>query len=133
MSAYQNVTEWESLLCEEDLSSDKYRFVVRDETTMQARRPDAATDFAIGVLYNAPTSGQECKVAVQGVCKVLAGEALAVNALVRPEYIDAADAGKAIGAGTAEENVAGIVVGAAAAEGDLATIRLLPNARTSHA
>ena len=60
-----------------------------------------------------------------GFTKVVAGEALAVGDFVKPEYIGAADAGKAIKAGTGWQYARGIVVEAAVAEDDLATIMLI--------
>lgn len=107
----------------EDLSSDQYRFVVMTSSDT-FRRPDSAIEQAHGVLQNAPESGKECDVRVHGYTKIEAGEALAVNDHVCPEFISAADAGKAIQT-TYQKNTRGIVVEAADAEGDLAGIFLM--------
>lgn len=82
----------------EDLSADKYRFVVLTSAgTVQ--RPDAATDIPIGVLQNAPdTAGKAATVRMMGsgASKIVLGATLAAGASVQPEYVGATDAGKAI-------------------------------------
>jgi hypothetical protein len=119
----ENVNLTVNLPAAEDLSNDQYRFVVRNSSG-EARRPDSASEVAEGVLLDAPdAAGKGASIGVSGYAKVEAGEALAINDLVCPEYVDAADAGKAIKA-TYQKNVRGIVVEPADAEGDLAGIRL---------
>lgn len=107
----------------ESLASDQYRFVVI--ASGKARRPDSITEVADGVLQNNPASGGDASIMTHGFTKVVAGEALAVGDFVKPEYIGAADAGKAIKAGTGWQYARGIVVEAAVAEDDLATIMLI--------
>lgn len=78
----------------EDLSSDQYRHVVLD-TDRTVRRPNAATDISLGILQNSPESGEAASVRVEGVSKVVLGATLTAGAIVAPEYVSAADAGKA--------------------------------------
>lgn len=114
----------------EDLSADQYRFVVLANGTT-VRRPDATTEFAIGVLQNAPLAGQNADVCVKGFTKIVGGEDLLINEEVKAEYISATDAGKGIvPAGTATHRVRGIVVGPTGAEDELATILLVELLRT---
>lgn len=90
---------WEAA---EDLSNDQYRIVVLDATTGKVRRPDhATTDIGIGVLQNAPLAGEAAVVRLIGISKIQFGETVAVNEWIKHEYVDAADAGKALDADTA--------------------------------
>jgi hypothetical protein len=89
----------------EDLSNDQFRIVVLDATTAKVRRPDAATDIPLGVLQNAPASGEAAAVrpiGCGGVSKVQLGATLAIGAIIAMEYVDAADAGKAKAAATTQ-------------------------------
>lgn len=111
---------------DEDLSNDQYRFVTLDSTSGRARRPNALAERSLGVLQDKPAAaGRAAAVCVLGLTKVVAAAALTVGALVSPEYISAADAGKAR-VSTTGDFIHGIVVEAAAAEDDLATIMLYP-------
>lgn len=109
----------------EDLSADQYRFIV-NATTNTVRRPDATTEWAEGVLQNAPLAGETAIVCVAGYTKIVGGEDLLINEEVKAEYISASDAGKGIvPAGAATHRVRGKVVVPTAAEDELATIRLV--------
>jgi hypothetical protein len=83
----------------EDLSNDQYRIMVLDAGTV--RRPNAAGDIPLGVLQNAPASGEAAVVRLIGVSKIQFGEAVAENEWIKLEYIDAADAGKGLDADVA--------------------------------
>ncbi|MDF1592596.1 MAG: hypothetical protein P1P89_13860 [Desulfobacterales bacterium] len=108
----------------EDLSSNQFCFVVLNSSG-QVRRPDSEAEIAYGILQNAPESGQAAQVRVIGVSKLVANAALAIGTLVKPEYVDAADAGKADDAGTQWKAARGIIVEAAGAEDDLAGCLLI--------
>lgn len=122
---------WENLILKisgeaaESLVNDQYKFVVFDATSGKVRRPDSAAEFSDGVLQGNPASGVEADVMTHGFTKVVAAEALAVGDIVKPEYVSATDAGKAQKAGTNWQYARGIVVCAAGAEDDLATIMLI--------
>lgn len=107
----------------EDLSNDKYRFVVLASTGV--RRPDSETEVAIGVLQNAPASGEAAVVRLIGTTKFQANAALGVGAFVMPEYVGAADAGKGKDAAAALAYARGVVLEATGAEDDLGTILLI--------
>ena len=108
----------------EDLSSDQFRFVVLNSSG-QVRRPDSEAEIAHGILQNAPASGAAASVRVIGVSKLVANAALAIGKLVKPEYVSAADAGKADDAGTQWKAARGIIIETAGAEDDLAGCLLI--------
>lgn len=110
---------------DEDLSSDQHRFVVLDATSGKVRRPNAASERAVGILQNAPLAGEAASVRIEGISKIEAAGALAINDMVTPEYISASDAGKGLVTTTAGNYVRGLVVEAAGAEGDLGSVRLV--------
>ncbi len=109
----------------EDLSNDQYRFVVLTSAET-VRRPDSATEWAEGILQNAPLAGENADVCVAGYSKVVGGEDLLINEEVKAEYVSASDAGKGlVPAGTATHRVRGKVIIPTAAEDELATVRLV--------
>ncbi|MDX9788896.1 MAG: hypothetical protein RBT11_19120 [Desulfobacterales bacterium] len=106
----------------ESLVNDQYRFVVLASTGV--RRPDTAAEVSIGILQNAPAAGEAAVVRIFGVSKMVANAALGVGAFVKHEYVDAADAGKGEVNTAAPTYTRAMVVGAAGAENDLATVLL---------
>jgi len=70
-----------TLVAAADLSSLQYTFV-KLNASGQAAAASAATDIPIGVLQNAPTSGQEAEVLVVGGTKIVAGAAIGEGALI---------------------------------------------------
>lgn len=114
-----------SLLAAEDLSSYQYRFVTQygfSNTTVGLM--NAGTDIPLGILQNAPTSGEMAEVMLEGVSKLVANDALAVGVYVKAEYVSTTDNGKADAADTEGDNVRGLVVFAAGAEDDLCSVKL---------
>lgn len=109
----------------EDLSWNQFRFVKLYGGTIKLI--DAADDAVLGVLQNAPASGEDATVLYEGTTKIVANAALAVDAFVKPEYVSATDNGKAQAAGTDWTMLRGKVLIAAGAEDDLAVIQLLPD------
>ena len=110
----------------EDLSNDQYRIVVLNSSgTVQ--RPNAATDIPIGVLQNAPASGEAaavCIIGAGGISKVVLGATLATGAIVALEYVSASDAGKAKAAAALAYPVGILTQGGA--ENDLGSVLLAP-------
>jgi len=99
----------------EDLSNDQYRILVLDSG--KVRRPNASTDIPLGVLQNAPGSGEAAAVRLIGVSKIQLGETVAENEWIKLEYVDAADAGKGLDADAALDLAIGrCLVGGAEAE-----------------
>ena len=86
-----------TLVAGADLSALQYRFVKLD-SSWQAVKFAANTDLHIGVLQNAPTSGQEAEVLVVGGTKLVAGEAVAEGAVLSTTSVGKADS---IAVGTA--------------------------------
>jgi len=113
----------ESFEAAEDLSSDQYRFVVLNSSG-NVRRPDSAVEVALGVLQNAPESGQAAEVMIIGKSKVVANAALTIGTFVSPEYVGAADAGKASDLAANRDFSRGMIVEASSAEDDLASVLL---------
>lgn len=108
----------------EDLSDYSYHFVVLNSSG-KIRLPDAEGEVAIGVLQNSPESGEAGVVRIDGISKVAANGALSIGTFVMPEYVGAADAGKADDAGTYWTAARGVVIDAAGAEDDLCAVRLI--------
>jgi hypothetical protein len=106
----------------EDLSLDKYKFVVLASTGV--RRPDNETEGLIGILQNAPGINEAAVVRVIGVSKLQMNNAVAINAFVKAEYVAAADAGKGKTAAGALAYARALVLEASGAEDDLASVLL---------
>lgn len=83
----------------EDLSSDQYRIVIL--SSGKVYRPNASTDHPLGILQNAPASGEAARVRVIGVSKCRFGETVAENEWVKLEYVSATDAGNGMDADVA--------------------------------
>ena len=71
-----------TLVAGADLSSDQYKFV-KMNSSGQAILCAALTDRPIGVLQNAPTSGQEAEVTVIGGTKLKAGGTVAEGTILK--------------------------------------------------
>lgn len=85
-----------TLVAGADLSAEQYKFV-KLNSSGQAVVCAAITDRPIGILQNAPTSGQEAEVLVVGGSKLKAGGSITEGAMLG---ITSAGLGKAIVAGT---------------------------------
>ena len=107
----------------EDLSADQFKFVVLNSSG-KVRRPDSEDEIAIGILQNAPSSGEAAEVMLLGKSKLVASSALTIGTFVKPEYVSATDAGKGEDAGTWWDTARGMVVEAADAEDDLCSVFL---------
>lgn len=99
-----------TLVAGADLSAAQFKFV-KLNSSGQAILCAAATDKPIGVLQNAPTSGQEAEVTVIGGTKVVLGGSVTEGAAVGTS---AAGAGVALTVGT---DTTKYVVGQALTEG----------------
>jgi len=99
----------------EDLSNDRYRFVVID-TDGKVRRPDNATEQPFGVLQNAPVTGQPASIlpiGCGGTSLVVLGATLDEGVQVAMEYVSASDAGKAKAAASSAYQVGPLLQGGA--------------------
>ena len=115
-----------SFLAAEDLSSYQYRFVHQaSDTTVDLM--DGATEYPIGILQNAPESGQEAIVRLEGTSKLVVNGAMPIGTRVKAEYVGAADNGKGDIADTEYDNVRAMVIKAAGAEDDVAGVLLVVN------
>jgi hypothetical protein len=117
---YANSQSKISLAAGADLSAKQYHFVKLSGSGVVAC--SAVTDVPIGVLQNAPESGEVAEVSVDGITKLVAGGALSVGALLGTTT---AGRGAALTAGTdTTKYVVGQVVTAAGANGDIITVTL---------
>jgi len=104
----------------------QYRFVILSSTANTVRLPDSAAEYSIGITQNAATAaGDIVDVRTSGFSKICVNDALAINAMVMPEYVSAADAGKADDATGTLQYAKGQIVQSATAEDDLATCLIL--------
>lgn len=123
--ADENAILDQSYLAAEALTSDQYRFVVlaSDNTV---RRPDSLTEIPLGILQNAPVSGDVAVVRLLGTSKLVCNALLATGKMLKHEYVSAADAGKGMDAGTDWKRARAIVLyPGAGAEDDVATVQLI--------
>ena len=107
-----------TLVAGADLSAKQYTFVKLDSSG-QAVAAAAATDLPIGVLQNAPTSGQEAEVLVIGGTKIVASAAIAEGA-----QVGTTSAGKAVALTVGTDTtkyVAGALLTESAADGNIVT------------
>ena len=127
--AFENSFEFiQSFIAEEDMSAYQYCFVALSTTEGYVRLLNSGTDPAYGILQNAPAIGEAASVQKGGgQSKVAAGATLAtIGAYIAPEYVDAADNGKAVASTYDAQTVAGILL-QAGVEDELLTITLLNN------
>lgn len=101
-----------------DLSTKQYQ-VVKMDTSGNVVVGASTDNNVIGVLQNSPASGEMATVAVAGITKVVAAEAIALGAEVS---VIAANDGK-VGDSALTTSV-GICVGAAGAADEIASILL---------
>jgi len=107
----------------EDLSSYQFHFVHQaDDETVDLL--DSGTEFPVGILQNAPASGELAIVRVAGVSKLKMNAAVAVGKLLKAEYVGADDNGKGDEADTDGDIARAVCLQASGAEDDLGTVLL---------
>lgn len=112
-----------SFTAEQDLSEKQYHFMELSGN-WQVDTCDAATDKAIGVLQNKPTSLQAADVRILGVSLVVAdgsGTNITAGSFVGPN-----SGGTAVAKGTANSIVAGIALAGATTSGAVIPVLLTP-------
>ena len=113
-----------SFLAAESLATHQYRFVVQaTDTTVQMA--NGATEIPVGILQNAPASGEVAVVRVEGTSKLVMNAAVAVATLVKNEYVGATDNGKGDAADTDGDYARGLVIQASGAEDDVGGVLLI--------
>jgi len=110
-------------LAGEDLSAMQYRYVMQSDDGTVVMHDDG-TEISAGILQNAPASGEEAVVRVEGTSKLVANAAIAVGILVKAEYVGASDNGKADAADTDGDIARGLTLTASGAEDDVLTVLL---------
>jgi hypothetical protein len=93
---FSNYSVKATLVAGADLSAKQYNFV-KLNSSGQAVAVAAATDLPIGILQNAPLSGQEAEILISGGSKLVLGGTVAAAAVVSPS---STGAGVAIAHGT---------------------------------
>jgi len=106
-----------------DLSAAQYKLV--KETSTGVNVCGAGEAATCGVLQNKPTAGQTAELMVSGVTKVLAGAATAKGLNVTPDAT-----ARVVAAGTGDY-IAGTLMEAAAAAGDIVTLLINPQGRSA--
>jgi hypothetical protein len=112
-----------TLTAAENLSSYQYRFVHQaSDTTVDLL--DSTAEFPLGVLQNAPESGELAVVRISGTSKLVMNAAVTVGTLLKAEYVGAADNGKGDKADTDKDIMRGVCIRATGAEDDVGGILL---------
>jgi hypothetical protein len=115
---FSNYSVKVTLVAGADLSALQYNFVKINSSGL-AVACAAATDIPVGVLQNAPISGQEAEVLIVGGTKIVAGAAIGEGA-----QIGTGSTGKAVAlaAGTdTTKYVVGTLLTESAADGNIVT------------
>ena len=114
-----------SFTAAEDLSSYQYHFVCIN-TSGNAALMDAVGDIPVGVLQNAPESGEAATVRILGISKVVANDAVDEGAHIKAEFVGVTDCGKAEANTATYTTSLGRCVSASGAEDDLCSVMLTP-------
>lgn len=126
MAWEQNKVEIGGLSASADMSSNQNKFVKAGSANNQFSLCDVDGEFALGVLQDNPASGIAGAIAVEGIVKVVAAEALAANDFVGTNGSGQA---KVVSAGVTAQSlgnwIRGVVLEGASAAGELATIQLM--------
>lgn len=114
---FSNYSVKVTLVAGADLSAAQYKFV-KLNSSGQAVAVAAITDVPVGVLQNAPTSGQEAEVLIVGGTKLVASEAITL-----PAFLSVSSTGKADKIATTDttQYVVGQAITAAGADADVIT------------
>jgi hypothetical protein len=112
-----------SLVAAEDLSAHQFCFVHQaSDTTVDLI--DSGAELAIGVLQNAPESGETAVIRISGTSKLVMNDAVAVGVAVKAEYVGATDNGKGDAVDTDGDPGRGICIMASGAEDDVGAVLL---------
>jgi len=107
----------------EDLTNDRYRFVVLTSTGV--RRPNNETEALFGILQNAPAQGEAAEITILGTSKLEMNAAVAVNTFVKAEFVSESDAGKGKTAAAALAYARAVVIAPTDTEDELAEVLLI--------
>lgn len=108
----------------ESLATHQYRFV-HLETDTTVTMLDNGTELAVGILQNAPASGEAAVVRVTGTSRLIMNGAVAVGDKIKTEYVGAADNGKGAKSVSTEDEIHGVCIQAAGAEDDVGAVLLV--------
>lgn len=108
----------------ESLANYQYRFVHLENDT-QVTLLDSGSEWAVGILQNAPAAGEAAVVRVTGTSKLVMNGAVAVGDKIKTEYVSATDNGKGEKSVSSEDQLRGICIMAAGAEDDVGGVLLV--------
>lgn len=124
--AYENYAGISPLPFKAGAAIGQYRAVKQGAAAHEVIATTAFTDIVMGVAQvSAAAAEDQVPVQIGGVAKMVAGAAIALGAQVMPQ---ASGAGKVITAAGATAVSCGVALEAAAADGDIISVRLIPNA-----
>lgn len=112
-----------SFIASEDMSDHQYNFVHLESDTTIALL-DSTAEKPLGIMQNAPESGEVGVVRVTGTSKLVMNAAVAVGILLKAEYVGAADNGKGDAADTDKDLVRAMCIQASGAEDDVGGVLL---------
>jgi hypothetical protein len=108
-----------SAVAGEDLTAKQF-YIVQLDATGKIEVAEGATDLVVGVLQNAPDTGEQATYRFGGTTKVIAAGVVAIGDLVTTD-----SAGKAVATTTEGDCVIGRYVGtAASAAGDIIEVQM---------
>jgi hypothetical protein len=108
-----------SAVAGESLTAKQF-YIVQLDATGKIEVAEGATDLIVGVLQNAPDTGEQATYRFIGTTKVIAGGAIAIGAMVTTDAN-----GKAVSTTTDGDVCIGRHIGtAAAADGDIVEVQM---------
>ena len=113
-----------TLIAAEDLSAHQY-CIVHQATDTTVDLLDSGAELPIGVLQNAPESGEAAQIRIDGTSKLVMNAAIAVATVVKAEYVGATDNGKGDAVDTDKDVVFGLVIKASGAEDDVGAVLIV--------
>lgn len=108
----------------ENLEDYQYCFVhLADDDTVDL--VDSGAEIPVGILQNAPASGEVAVVRVAGISKLKMNDAISVGGIIKVEYVGASDNGKGDAADTDKDVIRAVALTAAGAEDDVISVLLV--------
>lgn len=104
-----------------DMSAKQFYAVKLTSTYRNVDIPSAATDLAIGIVQNNPTSGHAANVRIQGVTQAVSD---GTTPIAIGDYVGTNNAGKMVKKATPDYGVVGIAQSASAADGTIIDVLL---------
>lgn len=111
------------LIAAEDLSGKQYHFVHQgSDTTVDML--DSTAELALGILQNAPESGEVGVIRIEGTSKLVFNDAIIRGRPIKAEYVSASDNGKGQFANNDKDIVRANLLSAPSAEDNVGAVLL---------